>query len=159
MAQPIRAMQPYNEVALRLAEGQNPNQAGMGRTSAPPIANPMDNGGISKVAANSQPSTNALYQGQSMGQNASTTAPLVSEAVQQEKIAQTTQSDREYRAQSQLNEAVSTMLVANAPSGAATFALGNPAVADRVHRSVAEAKLMKHGLNPQIPFTSNNFAA
>ena len=158
MAQPIRAMQPYNEVALRLAEGQNPNQAGMGRTSAPPIANPMDNGGISKVAANSQPSTNALYQGQSMGQNASTTAPLVSEAVQQEKIAQTTQSDREYRAQTQLNEAVSTMFYAN-DQGTKTYELGNPEVAARVHRSVAEAKLMKHGLNPQIPFTSNNFAA
>ena len=158
MAQPIRAMQPYNEVALRLAEGQNPNQAGMGRTSAPPGPNALDGGGSSKPAVNTQPFNNERYQAQSIQQNASTTAPLQAEAIQQTRLAQVTESDRAKKAQDGLSEAISTMLYAN-DQGTKTFALGDPRLAERVHGNVAKAKLMAHGFNPQIPFTSNNFAA
>ena len=160
MAQPIQALkgQPYAEIALRAAEGASPNQAGMGRTSAPPGPNALDSGGSSKPAVNTQPFNNERYQAQSIQQNASTTAPLQAEAIQQTRLAQVTDSDRAKKAQDDLSEAITTMLYAN-DGGSKTFALGVPEVANRIHQSVAEAKLMKHGLNPQVPFTSNNFAA
>jgi hypothetical protein len=37
--------------------------------------------------------------------------------------------------------------------------MGIPEVANKVQQHVAEQKLMANGINPQIPFTSNRFAA
>ena len=50
------------------------------------------------------------------------------------------------------------MLYAN-DGGTATFQLGLPQVAQRVATDVATQKVMAAGMNPQIPFTSNRFAA
>ena len=160
MPQPIQAYkgQPYAEVALRAAEGQNPNQAAMGRTSAPVGPNLQDGGGMSKPSVNAQPFNNERLQGQNIQQNEQTFAPKQAEAIQQARLQQVEESGAAKKAQDGLSESISMMLYAN-DNGTKTFALGIPEVADRVHQSVAEAKLMKHGLNPQIPFTSNNFAA
>ena len=160
MPQPIQAYkgQPYAEVALRAAEGQNPNQSGMGRTSAPAMPNLQDGGGMSKPSVNAQPFNNERLMAQNMQQNASTTAPLQADAIQQTRLSQVEASDAAKKAQDDLSEAISTMLYAN-DQGTRTFALGAPEVAARVRRSVSEARMMESGLNPQIPFTSNNFAA
>ena len=160
MPQPIQAYkgQPYAEVALRAAEGQNPNQAGMGRNAAPAMPNLQDGGGMSKPSVNAQPFNNERLQAQNIQQNQQTFAPKQADAIQQVRLKQVEESGAAKKAQDGLSESISLMLYAN-DGGTKTFALGIPEVADRVHQSVAEAKLMKHGLNPQIPFTSNNFAA
>ena len=160
MPQPIQAYkgQPYAEVALRAAEGQNPNQAGMGRTAALLGPNLQDKGGFPKPSVNHQPYQNEVLTAQNMQQNQQTFAPKQADAIQQARLKQVEESGAAKKAQDGLAESISMMLYAN-DGGTKTFALGIPEVANRVHQSVAEAKLMKHGLNPQIPFTSNNFAA
>ena len=50
------------------------------------------------------------------------------------------------------------MMYAN-DGGNATFQLGLPEVAQQVKQHAAEQKLMAYGRNPQVPYTSNNFAA
>ena len=50
------------------------------------------------------------------------------------------------------------MLYAN-DGGNATFQMGIPEVANQVQQHVAEQKLMAYGVNPQVPYTSNRFAA
>ena len=67
-------------------------------------------------------------------------------------------SDQENKAIQFKNERVAQMLYAN-DGGTATFQLGLPQVAARVANDVATQKVMAAGMNPQIPFTSNKFAA
>ena len=67
-------------------------------------------------------------------------------------------SQAEFEAQTGLLEKISLMMYAN-DGGNATFALGLPEVAQQVKQHVAEQKLMAYGINPQVPYTSNNFAA
>ena len=50
------------------------------------------------------------------------------------------------------------MLYAN-DGGNATFQMSIPEVAQQTQQHVAEQKLMAYGINPQVPFTSNRFAA
>ena len=89
MPQPIQAYkgQPYAEVALRAAEGQNPNQAGMGRTSAPVGPNLQDGGGMSKPSVNTQPFNNERYTAQNIQQNQSTIAPKQADAIREQSAA------------------------------------------------------------------------
>ena len=68
------------------------------------------------------------------------------------------QANAEHKAFEQRNRTVSEILYAN-DGGTATFKLGVPEVANQVQQHVAEQKLMANGINPQIPFTSNRFAA
>ena len=148
---------PYAEEALRLAEmGGN---EGMGRTSSPVGPNLQDSGGMSKPNVNTQGFNNERLMGQNIQQNQSTAmtgqqANLLGQM--RTKVAE--QSGAEYKAQEQLNTAVSQLMYAN-DGGNATFELGLPGVADRVRADVAKQKLMANGINPQVPFTSNNFAA
>jgi 3-oxoacyl-[acyl-carrier-protein] synthase III len=76
----------------------------------------------------------------------------------QVRKGQAEMSDAEYKANEFKNERVSQMLYAN-DGGNATFQMGVPEVANKVQQHVAEQKLMANGINPQIPFTSNRFAA
>ena len=68
------------------------------------------------------------------------------------------QSGEEYKANEFKNERVAQMLYAN-DGGNATFQMSIPEVAQQRQQHVAEQKLMAYGVNPQVPFTSNRFAA
>ena len=67
-------------------------------------------------------------------------------------------SNAEQRAIQQKNRTVAEILYAN-DAGNATFQLGIPEVAQMTQQHAAETKLMAHGINPQIPFTSNRLPA
>ena len=160
MSQPIQSygQSPYAEEALRLAEiGRG--QEGMARTAAPVGPNLTDGGGMSKPNVNTQPYNNSRLMEQNMQQNVTTAIPAQqANALGQVRKGVAEQSDAEYKANEFKNERVSQMLYAN-DGGSATFAMGVPEVANKIQQHVAEQKLMANGINPQIPFTSNRFAA
>ena len=149
---------PYAEEALRLAEiGRG--QEGMSRTAAPVGPNLADGGGASKPNVNTQPYNNTRLMEQNMQQNISTAVPgQQANALGQVRKGVAEQSDAEYKANEFKNERVAQMLYAN-DGGSATFRMGIPEVAQKVGQHVAEQKLMAYGINPQVPFTSNRFAA
>ena len=149
---------PYAEEALRLAE-QGRGQEGMGRTAAPVGPNLQDQGGMSKPNVNTQPYNNQRLMEQNMGQNMSSAVPAQqANAVGQMRKQAAEMSGAEYKANEFKNERVAQFLYAN-DGGNATFQMGLPEVAQKVNQHVAEQKLMANGVNPQIPFSSNRFAA
>jgi hypothetical protein len=149
---------PYAEEALRLAEiGRG--QEGMSRTAAPVGPNLTDGGGMSKPNVNTQPFNNTRLMEQNMGQNISTAVPAQqANALGQVRKGVAEQSDAEYKANEFKNERVAQMLYAN-DGGNATMAMSIPQVAEMSKQHVAEQKLMAYGVNPQVPYTSNRFAA
>ena len=149
---------PYAEEALRLAEiGRG--QEGMSRTAAPVGPNLADGGGMSKPNVNTQPYNNTRLMEQNMGQNISTAIPgQQANALGQVRKSVAEQSGADYIANEQLNEKVAQMMYAN-DGGNATFQMGIPEVAQQRKQHVAEQKLMAYGINPQVPYTSNRFAA
>jgi len=160
MSQPIQSygQSPYAEEALRLAEiGRG--QEGMARTAAPVGPNLTDGGGMSKPNVNTQPFNNSRLMEQNMQQNVTTAIPgQQANALGQVRKGVAEQSDAEYKANEFKNERVAQMLYAN-DGGSATFQMGIPEVSNKIQQHVAEQKLMAYGVNPQIPFTSNKFAA
>jgi hypothetical protein len=149
---------PYAEEALRLAE-QGRGQEGMGRTAAPVGPNLQDQGGMSKPNVNTQPYNNQRLMEQNMGQNMSSAVPAQqANAVGQMRKQTAETSGAEYKANEFKNSRVAEFLYAN-DGGNATFQMGLPEVAQKVNQHVAEQKLMANGINPQIPFSSNRFAA
>ena len=149
---------PYAEEALRLAE-QGRGQEAMGRTAAPVGPNLQDGGGMSKPNVNTQPYNNQRLMEQNMGQNMSSAVPgQQANSIGQVRKQAAEMSGEEYKANEFKNERVAQFLYAN-DGGNATFQLGIPEVAQRTQQHVAEQKLMANGINPQIPFTSNRFAA
>ena len=149
---------PYAEEALRLAEiGRG--QEGMSRTAAPVGPNLADGGGMSKPNVNTQPFNNTRLMEQNMSENVRSAVPgQQANALGQVRKGVAEQSGEEYKANEFKNERVSQMLYAN-DGGNATFAMGVPEVANKIQQHVAEQKLMANGIYPQIPFTSNRFAA
>ena len=149
---------PYAEEALRLAEiGRG--QEGMSRTAAPVGPNLTDGGGMSKPNVNTQPYNNTRLMEQNMQQNMTSAVPgQQANALGQVRKGMAEQSDAEYKANEFKNERVAQMMYAN-DGGSATFKMGIPEVAQKVSQHVAEQKLMAYGINPQVPFTSNRFAA
>ena len=149
---------PYAEEALRLAEiGRG--QEGMSRTTAPVGPNLTDSGGMSKPNVNTQPYNNTRLMEQNMGQNFSTAIPgQQANALGQVRKAAAEQSDAEYKSNEFKNERVAQMMYAN-DGGTATYEMGIPEVALQRKQHVAEQKLMAYGVNPQVPYTSNRFAA
>ena len=149
---------PYAEEALRLAEiGRG--QEGMSRTAAPVGPNLTDGGGMSKPNVNTQPYNNTRLMEQNMQQNMTSAVPgQQANALGQVRKGMAEQSDSEYKANEFKNERVAQMMYAN-DGGSATFKMGIPEVAQKVSQHVAEQKLMAYGVNPQVPFTSNRFAA
>ena len=149
---------PYAEEALRLAEiGRG--QEGMARTAAPVGPNLADSGGMSKPNVNTQPYNNTRLMEQNMQQNISASVPgQQAQALGQLRKGVAEVADAEYKANEFKNERVAQMLYAN-DGGSATFQMGIPEVANQVQQHVAEQKLMAYGVNPQVPFTSNRFAA
>ena len=149
---------PYAEEALRLAE-QGRGLEGMGRTTAPVGPNLQDSGGMSKPNVNTQPYNNQRLMEQNMGQNMSSSIPAQqANTVGQLRKKSAEMSGAEYKANEFKNERVAQFLYAN-DGGSATFRMGIPEVAQKVNQHVAEQKLMANGINPQIPFSSNRFAA
>ena len=149
---------PYAEEALRLAEiGRG--QEGMSRTAAPVGPNLTDGGGMSKPNVNTQPYNNTRLMEQNMRQNISTAIPgQQANALGQVRKDVAEKSGAEYIANEQLNEKVAQMMYAN-DGGNATFQMGIREVAELRKQHVAEQKLMAYGINPQVPYTSNRFAA
>jgi len=149
---------PYAEEALRLAEiGRG--QEGMSRTAAPVGPNLTDGGGMSKPNVNTQPYNNTRLMEQNMQQNMTSAVPgQQANALGQVRKGMAEQSGAEYKANEFKNERVAQMMYAN-DGGSATFKMGIPEVAQKVSQHVAEQKLMAYGINPQVPFTSNRFAA
>ena len=149
---------PYAEEALRLAEiGRG--QEGMARTAAPIGPNLADGGGMSKPNVNTQPYNNTRLMEQNMQQNITAAVPgQQAQALGQLRKGTAEVADAEYKANEFKNERVAQMLYAN-DGGSATFQMGIPEVANKVQQHVAEQKLMAYGINPQVPFTSNRFAA
>ena len=149
---------PYAEEALRLAEiGRG--QEGMARTAAPVGPNLADGGGMSKPNVNTQPYDNTRLMEQNMQQNITAAVPgQQAQALGQLRKGTAEVADAEYKANEFKNERVAQMLYAN-DGGSATFQMGIPEVANQVQQHVAEQKLMAYGVNPQVPFTSNRFAA
>ena len=149
---------PYAEEALRVSE-MGRGQVGMSRTAAPIGPNLTAGGPLAQPKINAQPYSNARLMEQNMKQNMSSAVPLQqANSLGQVRKAQAEISDSEYKANEFKNERVAQMLYAN-DGGSATFALGVPAVAAKVEHDVAQQKLMANGINPQVPFTSNRFAA
>ena len=160
MAQQIQpyGSNPYAEEALRLAE-MSKGQEGMSRTAAPIGPNLQDSGGMSKPTVNSQPFNNMRLMQQNISENAKSGVPQTqAAAVGQVRAGVAEMSDQENKAVQFKNERVAQMLYAN-DGGTATFQLGLPNVAAKVANDVATQKVMAAGMNPQIPFTSNKFAA
>ena len=149
---------PYAEEALRLAEiGRG--QEGMSRTTAPVGPNLADGGGMSKPNVNTQPFNNTRLMEQNMSENVRAAVPgQQANALGQVRKGVAEQSDAEYKANEFKNERVAEMLYAN-DGGNATFRMSIPEVANQVQQHVAEQKLMAYGINPQVPYTSNRFAA
>ena len=149
---------PYAEEALRLAEiGRG--QEGMSRTAAPVGPNLADGGGMSKPNVNTQPFNNTRLMEQNMGENMRSAVPAQqANALGQVRKGVAEQSGEEYKANEFKNERVAQMLYAN-DGGNATFRMSIPEVAQQTQQHVAEQKLMAYGINPQVPFTSNRFAA
>ena len=149
---------PYAEEALRLAEiGRG--QEGMSRTAAPVGPNLADGGCMSKPNVNTQPFNNTRLMEQNMGENMRSAVPAQqANALGQVRKGVAEQSDAEYKANEFKNERVAEMLYAN-DGGNATFQMSIPEVAQQTQQHVAEQKLMAYGVNPQVPFTSNRFAA
>jgi len=149
---------PYAEEALRLAEiGRG--QEGMSRTAAPVGPNLADGGGMSKPNVNTQPYNNTRLMEQNMSENMRAAVPgQQANALGQVRKGVAEQSDAEYKANEFKNERVAEMLYAN-DGGNATFRMSIPEVANQVQQHVAEQKLMAYGINPQVPYTSNRFAA
>jgi hypothetical protein len=149
---------PYAEEALRLAEiGRG--QEGMSRTAAPVGPNLADGGGMSKPNVNTQPYNNTRLMEQNMGQNISTAVPgQQANALGQVRKSVAEKSGADYIANEQLNEKIAQMMYAN-DGGNATMAMSIPQVAEMSKQHVAEQKLMAYGVNPQVPYTSNRFAA
>ena len=160
MAQQIQSygQGPYAEEALRLAEiGRG--QEGMSRTVAPVGPNLADSGGMSKPNVNTQPYNNTRLMEQNMSENIRAAVPgQQANALGQVRKDVAEQSDAEYKANEFKNERVAQMLYAN-DGGNATFQMSIPEVAQQTQQHVAEQKLMAYGINPQVPFTSNRFAA
>ena len=160
MSQAIQSygQSPYAEEALRLAEiGRG--QEGMARTAAPVGPNLTDGGGMSKPNVNTQPFNNTRLMEQNMQQNMTAAVPgQQANSLGQLRKGMSEQSDAEYKANEFKNERVAQMLYAN-DGGSATFQMGVPEVANQVQQHVAEQKLMAYGVNPQVPYTSNRFAA
>ena len=160
MAQQLQSLRPspYAEEALRLAEiGRG--QEGMSRTAAPVGPNLADGGGMSKPNANTQPFNNTRLMEQNMSENMRAAVPgQQANALGQVRKGVAEQSDAEYKANEFKNERVAEMLYAN-DGGNATFQMSIPEVANQVKQHVAEQKLMAYGINPQVPYTSNRFAA
>ena len=160
MSQAIQSygQSPYAEEALRLAEiGRG--QEGMARTAAPVGPNLTDAGGMSKPNVNTQPFNNTRLMEQNMQQNMTAAVPgQQANSLGQLRKGMAEQSDAEYKANEFKNERVAQMLYAN-DGGSATFQMGVPEVANQVQQHVAEQKLMAYGVNPQVPYTSNRFAA
>ena len=160
MAQQIQpyGSNPYAEEALRLAE-IGKGQEGMSRTAAPIGPNLQDSGGMSKPTVNSQPFNNMRLMQQNMSENAKAAVPQTqAAAVGQVRAGVAELSDQENKAVQFKNERVAQMLYAN-DGGTATFRMAIPEVAAKVAQDVATQKVMAAGMNPQIPFTSNRFAA
>ena len=149
---------PYAEEALRLAEiGRG--QEGMSRTAAPVGPNLAAGGGMSKPNVNTQPYNNTRLMEQNMGENMRSAVPgQQANALGQVRKGVAEQSGAEYKANEFKNERVAQMLYAN-DGGNATFRMSIPEVAQQTQQHVAEQKLMAYGINPQVPFTSNRFAA
>ncbi len=149
---------PYAEEALRLAEiGRG--QEGMSRTAAPVGPNLADGGGMSKPNVNTQPFNNTRLMEQNMQENMRAAVPgQQANALGQVRKGVAEQSGAEYKANEFKNERVAEMLYAN-DGGNATFRMSIPEVAQQTQQHVAEQKLMAYGINPQVPFTSNRFAA
>ena len=149
---------PYAEEALRLAEiGRG--QEGMSRTAAPVGPNLADGGGMSKPNVNTQPFNNTRLMEQNMSENVRAAVPgQQANALGQVRKGVAEQSDAEYKANEFKNERVAEMLYAN-DGGNATFQMSIPEVAQQTQQHVAEQKLMAYGVNPQVPYTSNRFAA
>ena len=160
MPQQIQAYgtNPYAEEALRVAEiGRG--QEGMSRTTAPIGPNLQDGGGMSKPNVNTQPYNNQRLMQQNMSENQNTQVPLMqANAIGQVRKQSAEMSGAEYKANEFKNERVAQMLYAN-DGGSATFQMGIPEVANTIQQHVAEQKLMANGINPQVPYTSNRFAA
>jgi hypothetical protein len=149
---------PYAEEALRLAE-QGRGLEGMSRTAAPVGPNLQDGGGMSKPNVNTQPYNNQRLMEQNMGENMRSAVPAQqADGVGQLRKQTAEMSGAEYKANEFKNERVAQFLYAN-DGGNATFQMGLPEVAQKVNQHVAEQKLMANGVNPQIPFSSNRFAA
>ena len=160
MAQPLQpyGTNPAAEEQLRISEAQRA-QPGMGRTAAPVGPNLQDGGAASKPNVNAQPYNNARLIDQNQMVHMQEAVPGAQAAAAGEVRKQTAeQSNAEAKAFEQRNRTVAEILYAN-DGGTATFQLGIPEVANQVQQHVAEQKLMANGINPQIPFTSNRFAA
>ena len=149
---------PYAEEALRLAEiGRG--QEGMSRTAAPVGPNLTDGGGMSKPNVNTQPFNNTRLMEQNMSENVRSAVPAQqANALGQVRKGVAEQSGEEYKANEFKNERVAQMLYAN-DGGNATMRMSIPEVAQATQQHVAEQKLMAYGINPQVPYTSNRFAA
>ena len=149
---------PYAEEALRLAEiGRG--QEGMSRTAAPVGPNLADGGGMSKPNVNTQPYNNTRLMEQNMGQRIQEAIPgQQANALGQVRKANLDASQKDCESDQFKNQRVAEFLFAN-DGGNATFQMSIPEVAQQRQQHVAEQKLMAYGINPQVPFTSNRFAA
>lgn len=149
---------PYAEEALHLA-AMGQGTAGMSRTSAAVGPNLAMGGPLAQPVVNAQGYSNDVKRSQNIQQNVTTAIPgSQAQALGELKNSEAALSQAEFEAQTGLLEKISLMMYAN-DGGNATFALGLPEVAQQVKQHVAEQKLMAYGINPQVPYTSNNFAA
>jgi len=149
---------PYAEEALHLA-AMGQGTAGMSRTSAAVGPNLAMGGPLAQPVVNAQGYSNDVKRSQNISQNISTAIPgSQAQALGELKTAESSIAQAEFQAQNDLFQKISLMMYAN-DAGNATFKLGIPEVAQQVKQHVAEQKLMAYGINPQVPYTSNNFAA
>ena len=160
MSQPIQSygQNPYAEEALRLAE-IGKGQQGMARTAAPVGTNLALGGPMAQPMLNSQPYSNARLEQQNQVQNFSTSIPQAqASALNKVTVDRAVESDVAKKTHDLVTRTKSEIMLAN-EAGQATAAMADPAFADDVRTKAAVQSLLAKGVNPQKPYTSNNFAA
>ena len=96
---------------------------------------------------------------QNMGQRIQEAIPgQQANALGQVRKANLDASQKDFESNQFKNQRVAEFLFAN-DGGNATFQMSIPEVAQQRKQHVAEQKLMAYGINPQVPYTSNRFAA
>ena len=129
----------------------NPMGMGLNRTSAPHMANMMDNGPASKVSLNTQNFNNMRLAQQNQSQNlASGVTQAQSDAMMGVKKAQLVEDNAAYKANAQMETSKAMMLDAMDAKAIKQMAQLNPLELETMRKDALITKASVMGMNPDL---------
>ena len=129
----------------------NPMGMGMNRTSAPQMANMMDNGPASKVGLNTQSFNNMRLAQQNETQNlAAGSQQAMADARMGVSKAQLLEDNAAYKANNQLETSKAMMLDAMDAPAIKQLAQMNPIEAETMRKDMLITKASTMGMNPDL---------